>query len=32
MAGYYDLADGVVLGRNQATPFMDIGVCERTER
>jgi hypothetical protein len=32
MAGYYDVADGVVLGRNQATPFMDIGVCERTER
>lgn len=32
MAGYYDVAEGAVLDKDQPTPFMDIGSCRRTER
>jgi hypothetical protein len=29
--GYYDVAEGDTLDKNQATPFMDIGTCKRNE-
>jgi hypothetical protein len=32
MEGYYDVAEGAVLEKNQPTPFMDIGSCRRSER
>lgn len=32
MEGYYDVAEGAVLDKDQPTPFMDIGSCRRTER
>lgn len=32
MEGYYDVAEGAVLERDQPTPFMDIGSCQRSER
>jgi hypothetical protein len=32
LEGYYDVAEGKVLEKDEATPFMDIGICERSER
>ncbi|MDH4047366.1 MAG: hypothetical protein OEV63_04445 [Gammaproteobacteria bacterium] len=32
MEGYYDVAEDEILAKDQATPFMDIGTCKRTER
>ena len=32
MEGYYDVAEGAVLDKDQPTPYMDIGSCRRSER
>jgi hypothetical protein len=32
MEGYYDIAEGAVLNKDQPTPHMDIGSCQRSER
>ncbi|MGH8223097.1 MAG: hypothetical protein ACREQZ_08990 [Woeseiaceae bacterium] len=31
LEGYYEVAEGEVLDRDQETPYMDIGVCARTD-
>jgi hypothetical protein len=32
MEGYYDVAEGEILDKARATPYMDIGTCQRAER
>jgi len=32
MEGYYDVADGEILDKDRATPYMEIGSCQRSER